>query len=149
MLRARTRVSLALGAVLAALLALATLPQLSLADEPAPTPLPDAVSGPSVDILLALARGLDMNCETFTGILGDEYSCNKQPLKDVYYIVSFPVDNPLVLQVFVSGKLPWPEDHDQFIYDFASPFCDIASTVDILAFIPAGLLDRRCRRLGG
>lgn len=137
MLRARTRVSLAIGAILAALVALSSLAHPALADEPAPTPLPEAVSGPSVDIFLATASGLGMECQTFTGILGDEYSCHKQPLKDVYYIVSFPVENPLVLQVFVSGKLPWPDDHDQFVFDFAAPFCDTASTAGIVAFIPA------------
>lgn len=136
MLRARTRVSLAIVAVLAALLAMAALTQATFADEPAPTPLPEAISGPSVDTLLALANGLGMECSTFTDALGDEYSCSRQVVKDVYYIVSFATADPLVLQAFVSGPLPWPEDHDQFFFDFASPFCDFGSTADIVSFIP-------------
>ncbi|MDL2335899.1 MAG: hypothetical protein QFC55_07705, partial [Chloroflexota bacterium] len=154
MLRARTRVSLASLATLAALLAMAALAQATLADEPGPTPLPEAVSGPSVDTLLALASGLSMECITFTGVVGEEYSCHRQVVTNVYYSVSFPAVDPLVLQAFVSGPLPWPEDHDQFFFDFADPFCDFASTADVVAFIPLardagadGLTfdDRACR----
>ncbi|MEP7378576.1 MAG: FGLLP motif-containing membrane protein [Chloroflexota bacterium] len=132
MLRARTRVSLLAGLLL---LALSALAHPVLADGGLPTPLPEAVSGPSVDTLLALAHGLSMDCTKFTGALGNEYTCNRQVVKDVYYIVSFPEANPLVLQTFVSGSLPWPDDYDQFFFDFATPFCDVASTAEIVSFI--------------
>jgi hypothetical protein len=135
MVRARTRVSRVAGAALLALLVMAGLAHVTLADEPAPTPLPEAVSGPSADTLIALARGLSLDCQTFTGALGDEWSCHREVTKGVFYIVSFPVVDPLVLQAFVSGPLPWPEDHDQFLYDFASPFCEFTSTANVLAFM--------------
>ncbi|MEP7361234.1 MAG: FGLLP motif-containing membrane protein [Chloroflexota bacterium] len=133
---ARTRVTVTIGAILVALLAMAALAQSALADEPPPTPLPQAISGPSVDTLLALTRGLDMTCDTFTGGLGDEYSCRREVTSGVFYIVQFAVADPLVLQAFVSGPLPWPQDHDQFFYDFAAPFCAFTSTADIVSFIP-------------
>lgn len=134
MLLARTRVSLATGAALVALLGLAALAHPVLADGE-PTPLPDAISGPSTDTLFGLASGRAMECLTFTGASGEQYSCSREVAKGVYYIVSFPVADPLVLQAFVSGPLPWPDDHDQFLFDFAAPFCESTSTVNIASFV--------------
>ncbi|HUP83440.1 MAG TPA: FGLLP motif-containing membrane protein [Candidatus Limnocylindria bacterium] len=137
MLHARTRVSLASGATMVALLAFAALAHPALADEPAPTPLPEAISGPNVETLLATASGLSLECTTFTGALGDQYSCNRQVVDGVYYIATFPVQDPLVLLLYVSGPLPWPEDHDQFMFDFTAPFCEFTSTEGVVSFIPA------------
>ena len=133
MLRSRSRLGLAAVVALVAL-ALGGLAHPALADGE-PTPLPDALSGPSVETLLALASGHGLECFTFSGANGDEYSCSREVVKDVYYIVSFPTVDPLVLHAFVSGPLPWPEDHDQFLIDFAAPFCEAASIVNIASFI--------------
>jgi hypothetical protein len=121
-------------AVMAAL-ALAALAQPALADGE-PTPLPDALSGPSVESLLGGAAVNELDCELFSAPPnGEQWSCNRQAAKDLYYIASFPAESPLVMQLFVSGPLPWPDDHDQFLLDMATAFCAPESIANILSFI--------------
>lgn len=131
MLRVRTRVSMATGATLIALLALATLAHPALADEGLPTPLPESVSGPPVQTVLDTALAMGLECTTFAGPHGDQYSCTKAT-GDVYYIADFLTSDPaFVIQLYVSGPLPWPDDHDTFLIGMASMFCPAESYADV------------------
>lgn len=131
MLHARTRVSMATGATLVALLALAAIARPALADEGLPTPLPDSVSGPPVQTVLDTATTLGLECVTFTGTNGDQYSCARNT-GDVYYIASFYTSDPAyVIQLYVSGPLPWPDDHDPFLVGLAGLFCPAENLTDV------------------
>lgn len=136
MLRARTRVSLAIGTTAAAVLMLAGLARPVMADGGLPTPLPEALSGPVTQILLDTAQSLGLTCETFNGQNGAEWSCNKQT-GNVYYIAEFYTDPSLVMQLIVSGTLPWPEDHDTFLVGMSSLFCPIDQLDPLAALVAA------------
>jgi hypothetical protein len=134
MQHARTRVSLAMGATLVSILALAALARPTLADDGLPTPLPDSTGGPPTQSLLDFASAMGMGCEQFVGTNGPQYSCTRAT-GDVYYIADFDIDPTFVIQMYVSGPLPWPDDHDTFMIGMASMFCpaenydDVAETI--------------------
>ena len=122
MLHARTRVTLATGATLAALLGLAALAHPVLADG-LPTPLPDAISGPLTQTLLDAVEAQGLSCELTSGPPADEYACSRTVGNRVFYVANFYADPSLVMELYVSGPLPWPEDHDNFLVTLTSLFC--------------------------
>src|SRR6266702_232718 len=93
MLHARTRVSLAIGASLAALMALAALPHPAFADGGLPTPLPNAVSGPTAQSLVGIAQAYGLTCDMYAGSNGDEWFCTRAT-GQVFYTAEFVAGSP-------------------------------------------------------
>src|SRR5689334_12026132 len=132
MLRARTRVTLAACATLTALAALAGLARPALADGGLPTPLPSITAGPSTQTLLAAAAAHGLKCDPYAGPNGPEYSCFVEVVPQVYYSAEFYDSPSLVMALYISGPLPWPDDHDAFLVDMTELFCG-ADQADAIA----------------
>jgi hypothetical protein len=136
MLRARTRVSLAIGATMVALLVLAAVAGPALADDTPPTPLPEALSGPDANSLFTTTSSYGLSCQSFSAPpIGTQWACGREVAPAVWYRARFAISDPLIMELHVDGPVPWPPDHDQYLQQMTSWFCDAGTTDLVLAFL--------------
>lgn len=133
MRRRRSRTILG-GSLALLVLTAAALTHPVLADGGLPTPLPGAISGPDTQALLDAAQAQGLSCESFSAPNGAEASCSRS-IGEVFYIAEFYTDPSLVMQLYVSGPLPWPDDHDMFFVAMASLFCPTDQVDPIAALV--------------